>query len=803
MLVSGKTTCPICLTVESLPDSLPFGQDVHCGLCQMLLKRYLPCVACELAFNPDLPGCPTCGARPPDEAYDSPVYKVPDRVVREAIATAHEIARLERSVSAAPVDSHAAGSGASDSIPPDTAAPPRVAPEKPVDLPPAKRANGNGNGRGNGAAKRAAALADLPELTALPAALAAAEPDAPSDEQPLPNGGQPSTAVHSVTGDEAGALFEVAGAEIMTVAETINAEFELITDQARLAEVVAELSSHPIVAVDTETTGLDPFAENTLLLVQVATPERAYLVDARRVDPRPLRRILEDDRTLKLLQNAKFDYKMLRHQTGISMRRMYDTMLAERVLTAGISREIGLASLAKKYAGVTLDKSVRTSFIDKTGEFSHDQLRYAARDALVLFTIYAQQREKLKQEKMLEVALLEFKTVIAVSEMELAGCLIDQGRWRKIIDSAQAERDRSAHELGALLADAIPQQSLFGGPAINLNSNTQLLETFGRMGLDLPDTMEATLQKHDHPAIKKLLEYRGFEKMLSAFGEKFLDLIHPTTGRIHPDFNQIGADTGRFSCTNPNVQQIPATSDFRACFVAAPGYKLITCDYSQAELRILAQLSEDPAFVEAFQSGGDLHQLTASQMYQVPPDLVDKKQRGAAKVINFGLAYGRGPAALGVQLGVSTDGAKKLIDQYFKAYSGIQRWLDKAGRDAVRRGYSVTLYGRKRYYAELDDRDPEYNKKRASIERQGKNSPIQGANADMTKLALVGLNEALQGYDARVVNTVHDEIVVEARAEQAEAVCKIVEHEMVKAGAKIITLVPVVADAKIADYWSK
>jgi DNA polymerase-1 len=802
MLVSDQITCPFCLTQAPLPDTLPFGRDVQCPGCGDPLKRYMPCVACELAFNPDLPACPRCGVRPPEDAMDRPVYRIPDRVVLEALEIARKSARS--AAEAAVVAQNGAASPAPRAHERPTAPP--APDEKPQEQPRAARSTANGaNGRSNGAAKRAAAFADLPELTVAPLNL--------NDEnggEPVPTA-EPAT-VHTVAADDAGALFdvEVDGPDIVTSAQALNSEFELITEQARLAEVVVELSGEPIVAVDTETTGLDPFADNALLLVQVATPRRAYLVDARRVDPRPLRRILEDDKVLKLLQNAKFDYKMLRYQTGIGMRRMYDTMLAERVLTAGISREIGLASLARKYAGVTLDKSVRTSFIDKTGEFSQEQLRYAARDALILFTIYAQQREALKREKMLEVALLEFKTVIAVGEMELAGCLIDKGRWRTIIDSAQAERDRAAEELGALVSDYVAQQSLFGGPAINLNSNAQLLEIFGRMGIvlpgtrtPLPDTMEATLQKVDHPAIKKLLEYRGFEKMLSAFGEKFLELIHPKTGRIHPDFNQIGADTGRFSCTNPNIQQIPATSDFRACFVAAPGYKLITCDYSQAELRILAQLSEDPAFVEAFQSGGDLHQLTASQMFRVAPELVDKKQRGAAKVINFGLAYGRGPAALGVQLGVTTDEAKALIEQYFKAYSGIQRWLDKAAREAVRKGYSSTMLGRKRYYSPVDSNDPEYNKKRSSIERQGKNSPIQGSNADMTKLALVGLHEALDGYDARVVNTVHDEIVVEAREEQAEAVCKIVEHEMVKAGARIITLVPVVADAKIADYWSK
>ena len=618
-----------------------------------------------------------------------------------------------------------------------------------------------------------------------------------------PSGPQTVAPTDDATEDGGGfSLFE--GGAAASAAPIVWAEYELIVDEQRLAEIVDALVGIEEVAVDTETTGLDPFTER-LLLVQVATRERAYIVDATKVDLKPLRRILEKEGTLKLLQNAKFDYKMLAQQTGIRIRNMYDTMLAERVLTAGISREIGLAALSKKYLGVAMDKSIRSSFIGSKGDFTKEQLQYAANDVKGLFSIYDQQRAALRREGLLKTAHLEFKTLVAVGEMELAGCLIDVAKWRTIIDASKIERDRCAEELNDLLvaAGAVPQLTLFGGSAINLNSNAQMVETFRNMGIDLPDTMEATLVKYDHPAIRKLLEYRSFEKTLSAFGEKFLELINPATGRIHPDFNQLGADTGRFSCTHPNVQQIPATSDFRSCFVAREGYKLITCDYSQAELRILAQLSEDPAFVEAFQSGGDLHQLTASQMYQVPPEQVDKKMRGAAKVINFGLAYGRGPAALGVQLGVSTDEAKKLIEQYFRAYASIGKWLDKAGKDAVRKGYSITLLGRKRYYPPVDQDDAEYSKKRASIERQGKNSPIQGANADMTKLALIALHEALRDYDARVVNTVHDEIVVEARADQAEVVCKIVEREMVKAGEGMIKLVPIVADAKIADHWSK
>jgi DNA polymerase-1 len=346
---------------------------------------------------------------------------------------------------------------------------------------------------------------------------------------------------------------------------------------------------------------------------------------------------------------------------------------------------------------------------------------------------------------------------------------------------------------------------MFGGDEylINLNSGQQIMAEFGRMGIVLEDTSEATLNKHSHPAIKKLLEYRSHEKTLGSFGEGLLAQINPVTKRIHPDFIQYGADTGRFSCSNPNVQQIPATSDFRACFIAPEGYKLVTCDYSQAELRILAELSGDPAFLGAFRDGGDLHKLAASQMFQVAVDQVSKEQRSAAKAINFGLAYGMGPQGLAVRIDKTVDEARELINAYFKAFSGVQKWLEKAGRDSVRLSYSPTPLGRKRFYNSLNSDDQDFRRRQGEIERQGKNAPIQGCNADMTKMALVFLRERLQGYAARIVNTVHDEIVVEVREDQAEEVCKLVEHEMIRAGQEILKEVPIVADAKIGDYWSK
>ena len=337
------------------------------------------------------------------------------------------------------------------------------------------------------------------------------------------------------------------------------------------------------------------------------------------------------------------------------------------------------------------------------------QLLYAARDALVLFGIWRQQTDGAAREKLEKVAELEFQCVPAVGDMELAGVTVDTERWRKILDAVAVQRDQAAAELSEMLAPVDPAghhvRRLGDQPEQRPAAHGSLRAAWG---CELEDTSEATLTKVQsaHPAVAKLLEYRTHEKTLSAFGEHILGLINPATGASTPTSTSMGADTGRFSCTKPNVQQIPATSDFRSCFIAAPGYKLVTCDYSQAELRILAELAATKAFVDAFVSGGDLHAITASQMFGVPLDQVTKAQRSAAKSINFGLAYGRGAGSLALQLGVSPDEARALIETYFKAYRGVQRWLEGAARDAVRKGYSITLLGRKRYYEVPQQNDP-------------------------------------------------------------------------------------------------
>jgi DNA polymerase-1 len=336
---------------------------------------------------------------------------------------------------------------------------------------------------------------------------------------------------------------------------------------------------------------------------------------------------------------------------------------------------------------------------------------------------------------------------------------------------------------------------------IKITSQKHIIDAFAALGVVLEDTSEETLAKIPHPAAQKLLSFREHDKLVSAFGDAFIALVNATTKRIHPDFQQYGTDTGRLSCRHPNVQQIPAK--FRECFIAPVGWKVITCDYSQAELRILAQLSKDPGFCDAFRSGGDLHSITASKMFKVKVKDVSKSQRNAAKAINFGLAYGMGAGALGGRIGVDKPEAEKLIDQYFKAYPEVGAWLNRAAESATRCGYSITPMGRKRFFNLPSKTDPEYKSKLSSIERQGKNTPIQGANADMVKIALRTIYDGLGRFEAQIVNTVHDEIVVEVVAAQADEVGEFVAAEMRAAGALFITEVPVDVGLVIADTWSK
>lgn len=571
----------------------------------------------------------------------------------------------------------------------------------------------------------------------------------------------------------------------------------LITDAAGLAPIAEAIEGAEAVGVDLETTALSP-RDGRIRLLQIATPDETYVIDVFEVgDLSPLKEALETG-PVKVLHNSKFDYSFLKAEHGISLSPIFDTMLAAQLLAGGSqSPSFALVDVAARYADVELDKSAQRE--DWSRKLSERQIEYAARDAAVLLPLREKLGEGLKEEDLLRVSRIEFAAVASIAEMELAGVKLDVARWKELEKVVRKRRDEKALELDAQFPEPEGMLPLEGlGPRLNLNSPQQITDAFRSLGVELTDTKVWTLLKIDHPAAKLLLEYRELQKKLGTYLETYPKFVDGKDGRIHANFLQCRVPTGRLACANPNIQQIPHEDEFRRCFVAEEGYTLVIADYSQVELRILAEVSGDPAFVEAFRNGDDLHRVTAATMYGVAMEDVSKDQRSAAKRINFGLMYGRGAKSLSAQLGASEERGRQLIDEYFTNYPKVRSFLQKTAGRAVRDRTLRTIAGRIRKFgdaAPLDDK--------GAMRREAMNYPIQGAAGDIAKLALVYVREELKDLDARLVNCIHDEFVVECREEIAEEVAEKTSEAMKRAGTAILKKVPVEVEVATSREWRK
>mgnify|MGYP005855911371 CR=1 FL=1 len=599
-----------------------------------------------------------------------------------------------------------------------------------------------------------------------------------------------------------------------------NPEYQHIKTQEGLQHVYNSLVNEPVLGVDTETTGLDPYTCK-LVLFQIGSAKYSFVVEAKFIKDWSLMiKLLTNPKQLKVLQNAKFDYKIIKVHLGCEIENIFDTMVAESLLVCGLPRnenKVSLEFLTKKYIGATLEKEVRKTFFRFTGaSVTDEQARYAALDIIVMFPIFEKQYELLKKNNLLKVAKLEFKVIKIVGNMELRGFHIDVDKWRSHIKKLEADKILIAKELQEAIRPYYNMNTidLFGNysDAINLNSQVQLMDLFNnKLGLNVASTGVKVLTGLKHPIAQLMLKYRQLEKLISAFGETVLEKINPVTKRLHPDYMQMGTDTGRFSCSNPNLQQIPSKGEasiFRTFFTAPPGRMLVTCDYSQQEMRVLADMSSDDTLLEAYLSGKDLHSLTAAQMYglEYTEDFKDvhKDLRQAAKTINFGLVYGRGPGSLAQQLGVTIDEAKALVEKYFEKLPKVGNWLENSAKKGIENGYVETLLGRKRYFVPPDPADPNFNKQKSSIERASKNMPIQGTSADMTKLAMINIEEKfkLAKIDGGIIHTLHDEIVSEVPSHRAKEAFEIQRDEMINAGKAFLSRCPIDAEGGFGHVWS-
>lgn len=603
--------------------------------------------------------------------------------------------------------------------------------------------------------------------------------------------------------------FGKTGAEL-TIEEPMDVYFQLITDGESLAKACAELESEKAIGFDTETTELDPF-DGLIRLVQLSTTKKTFVIDlfafkgktdlskAKALDP--LRKLLAAKSPRKVAHNAKFDAKWVSHHLGAEVGGIFDTMLASQLISAGErDRGHGLADVSAFFLGKELDKSQQVSDW-AADDLSPAQIEYAARDAAIMVSLQEKILERLRNDDLEKVAEIENGCVMPIAQMELNGFFLDEDRWREQLEKVKEEQAELAAELQQMLSAGVAQASLFGVAEINLDSQSQVSDALRNLGVPINDsTRQSELEPlaADYPVVAKLIEYRTAAKALSSFGENILGFVRPT-GRIHSDFRQIGAPTGRFSSSNPNVQQIPHQDPYRRCFRAPSGRKLVIADYSQIELRILADFSEDRNFIRAFESGADFHAMTASEVFNVKIDEVTPEQRSFAKRLNFGVVYGIGASRFAAMTGLSQKQAEDTLRRYFATYSGLDAWLRNAARKAVTERSGRTGSGRMiKFRFEENDREAV-----AKIQRNAKNFPIQGTSADILKRALHLLHEGIRGTSARLVNIVHDEIIIECEEKETEHVARVLEESMLGAGREFLSKVPVKADVTIADEWAK
>ena len=592
----------------------------------------------------------------------------------------------------------------------------------------------------------------------------------------------------------------------------MNTQYQLIKTAEELRHAVEQLSSRQAIGLDTETTDLDPYLAR-LRLIQLATSDGVFIVDVnhfadgdlkRNEALAPLRHLLNARRPIKIAHNAKFDAKFIKHNLGVDVGGLFDTLLASQLVSAGdIEERHGLEAIAGRYLNEAVDKSERLSNCEF--ELSEAQLQYAARDAAVLLPLREKLIDRIKSLDLIQCAQLEFECVMPVVDLELAGFYMDKTRWLEQLGIVEERRAEIANELQEMLGEGVAQASLFGPPRanINLDSQPQVTEAMNRLGIPLPDsTRNWKLQPlaAQYPVVAKLLEYRTMQKALTSYGQNMIEFINPKTGRLHADFRQIGAPTGRFACTNPNIQQVPHSPEYRRCFMGYPaGRRLVIADYSQIELRILAEFSGDQGFIDAFNSGADLHRVTAAQVFNVAQDQVTKEQRDFAKRLNFGVVYGIGAQRFSMMTGLGVSEAEDVLRRYFATYRGLDRYLRESANRAVNEKQARTGSGRLVKF----NFDPSDRQQVSMTQRNGKNAPIQGTSADILKRSLRLLNDELRETSATIVNIIHDEIVVEVDEHEAEEVAQTVARAMCAAGEEYLQTVPVKVESQVAREWTK
>lgn len=581
---------------------------------------------------------------------------------------------------------------------------------------------------------------------------------------------------------------------------------KLVSRTEELGEVAESIG--PVVGLDIETTSLRPFDGN-IRLVQLNTGNQIFIIDLFRTGTLgPVLERLASPGVIKIVHNAAFEVGWFLHHLGTELHPTFDSFRASVLLYNGKGLGHNLYDLYGRELRMSPSVEDCGASDWSAAELSDRQLQYAADDVEHLLRLRDVMKPKLAKAGLNRIAMLEFSSIVPVASMELNGLYLDRQRWSELAARKIEECVRLRHELLGLMPHPKSQLALPGlseVTAVNLNSPKQVRESFARLGVTLDSTDSDALalvlagaSGNLEKVVRTFLKYREVNKQVTSFGENYLQHIHPSTGRVHTHYWP-ATETGRWSCLSPNLQQQPRSREYRECWRAVPGRKLVGSDYGQIELVLAAEISQDRTLCDIYRDGQDAHLRTASITTGVSIDKVTKEQRQAAKAVNFGLVFGMGAERLVVyaqsSYGVtfSLQQAKKFIKAYFAGYSGIKRWHGRAFAEASRTGMVRTPLGRSRYLKEGD--------RNAIL-----NTPVQGGAADGLKIALRKVYDRLRqfGGRARMVHMVHDEIILEVDDEPD--LLESVKHElhagMLEGMYEVVHSVPVTAEAKIGDSWA-
>ena len=621
--------------------------------------------------------------------------------------------------------------------------------------------------------------------------------------------------------------------------DTLMPEFTSCT----IHDVVKYCESKQVLGVDTETEGFD-FTCKKMIMFQIGDEDNQYIIDTRFISIEPLRQILENKDIIKIFHNAKFDYKFIKKWSDITCEGIYDTFLTELVISCGKNLGYSLKDVCNRYLNVELNKEVRNLFIGLTGQpFTIDQIVYGAKDVEYLCKIKNLQQTDIDKYKLQNVVDLENEVVLAFADMEFNGLELDSEKWKTLenINTKKAEGlainlDQEVIEHNKLNKFIFKYiQSNMFTPVEDLRkvnikwtSPKQVLEVFQTLVPKLENVNGKEMYKYrfKHELIDTYVQYKEAMKLCTSYGHKFLDNLKGDN-KIHTNFHQI-LDTGRVSSSKPNMQQIPADNVYRNCFTAPSGWSFVSADYSSQELNVIAFGSKDPVWIEALQSGQDLHSTCAELVYgekwltsaedncaylsrKIKCNCPEhKKLRTNVKTINFGLAYGMGPNKLADTLNIKLEAAKTLINKYFETFPAIEGFLNKLGNFGKRYGYIKTFppYNRRRWFTNWYPRiwdNKSSSMELGSIERASKNTPIQGASADMTKKALILMRNHIKEFDlpVKLVMTVHDQIDTICRDDYLSDWTHNMQRLMEEAALEIVTNGLLKAEVTVSNCWEK